>query len=63
MPLGEPEDASELALVERQHILRVLERVRGNKKAAAEVLGISRRKLYRYLEQHGLHKPATAPKA
>jgi DNA-binding NtrC family response regulator len=44
-----------LAEVERDHIVRMLERTHGNKKAAAELLGIHRRKLYRYLEHHGLH--------
>jgi DNA-binding NtrC family response regulator len=47
-----------LSHVERDHIVRVLERTNGNKKAAAQVLGISRRRLYRYLELHRLHTPA-----
>jgi DNA-binding NtrC family response regulator len=46
-----PED---LDAVERQHIVRVLAEVRGNKLAAARRLGISRRTLYRRLERHGL---------
>ena len=40
--------------VEREHIVRVLAEVRGNKLAAARRLGISRRTLYRRLERHGL---------
>lgn len=38
--------------VEREHILSVLRDVRGNRAAAAKVLGISRRALYRRLERH-----------
>jgi len=44
----------ELGTMERDHIVRVLNEVRGNKRAAAERLGISRRTLYRRLERHGL---------
>ena len=40
---------------ERDHIVRTLERVRGNKAVAARLLGVSRRALYRQLERHGLH--------
>jgi DNA-binding NtrC family response regulator len=43
-----------LEAVEREHIVRVLGEVRGNKLAAARRLGISRRTLYRRLERHGL---------
>ncbi len=38
--------------VEKQHILSVLRDVRGNRVAAARVLGISRRALYRRLARH-----------
>src|SRR6202008_4299000 len=41
--------------VERDHIIRTLEQVRGNKAVAARMLGISRRAFYRQLERHGLH--------
>ena len=41
--------------VERDHILRTLTLVHGNKAAAARLLGLSRRALYRQLERHGLH--------
>ncbi len=47
-PTGEPEL---LSTVEREHILRALEHTRGNKKAAARMLGVSRRALYRRLER------------
>ncbi|NUR54414.1 MAG: sigma-54-dependent Fis family transcriptional regulator [Acidobacteria bacterium] len=40
-----------LATVEREHIQRALLRANGNKKAAARMLGLSRRALYRRLER------------
>lgn len=40
-----------LAELERRYVARVLESVDHNKRAAAEILGISRRSLYRYLER------------
>jgi DNA-binding NtrC family response regulator len=40
-----------LATVEREHIQRALVRSHGNKKAAARMLGLSRRALYRRLER------------
>jgi len=43
-----------LSTVEREHILRALQHARGNKKAAAKMLGVSRRALYRRLERLGL---------
>ena len=53
--------------VEREHIVRTLELVGGNKAGAARLLGMSRRALYRLLERHGLHRrtpgrPAARPK-
>jgi two-component system, NtrC family, response regulator HydG len=54
----EDEPQSLLSSVERDHIVRVLERTNGNKKAAAQALGISRRRLYRHLERYQLHTPA-----
>jgi two-component system, NtrC family, response regulator HydG len=60
MPATRPETAAEasppdgLEAVEREHIVRVLGEVRGNKQAAARRLGISRRTLYRRLDRHGL---------
>jgi len=45
-----------LVEVERDHIIRTLQQVRGNKAVAARLLGISRRAFYRQLERHGLHQ-------
>jgi DNA-binding NtrC family response regulator len=49
-----PSATQALDQVERDHIVRVLADVKGNKQAAARRLGISRRTLYRRLERHGL---------
>jgi len=40
--------------VEKQLILRALERAKGNRSAAARLLGIGRPQLYAKLEEHGL---------
>jgi two-component system response regulator HydG len=45
---------ADLDSIERQHIVRVLQQLRGSKAAAARRLGISRRTLYRRLEFHKL---------
>ena len=52
---GEPAVGSVLSLaeVERTHILKVLDQVGGNKKAAAELLDIDRSTLYAKLRQYG----------
>ena len=49
--MGQPPEA--LASLEREHVLEVLQRVGGNKMAAARILGVSRRALYRRLERYG----------
>ena len=57
--LGTEDDVADLpsmAEVERDHIVRVLEKTGGNKTAAAEILGFDRRTLYRKLEHFGLLK-------
>jgi DNA-binding NtrC family response regulator len=48
--------------IEREHIVRTLEQVGGNKAVAARLLGISRRAFYRQLERHGLHTAVPAVK-
>ena len=51
-PAGDPLPADDLLVtVEREHIQRALVRAHGNKKAAARMLGLSRRALYRRLER------------
>jgi len=49
--------------IEREHILEVLRQVNGNRMAAAKVLGISRRALYRRLDRHHLTGEAPPPMA
>ncbi|HWK11852.1 MAG TPA: sigma-54 dependent transcriptional regulator [Vicinamibacterales bacterium] len=53
-----PSLTDDLDAVERDHIVRVLAEERGNKRAAAERLGLSRRTLYRRLERHQLLDPS-----
>ena len=50
-PVVSSPDADLLINVERDHIQRALIRAGGNKKAAAKMLGLSRRALYRRLER------------
>ena len=53
-PAGVSGPTDSLRDAERELVIRVLQQVRGNKKAAAARLGVSRRSLYRLLERHGL---------
>ena len=55
------EDVLALDAIEREHILDVLRQVNGNRMAAAKVLGISRRALYRRLDRHRLDAEAPPP--
>ncbi|HYS78802.1 MAG TPA: helix-turn-helix domain-containing protein [Candidatus Dormibacteraeota bacterium] len=48
---GQPVPLSE---VEREYILRTLRTVHGNKAAAARLLGVDRKTLYRKLELYGI---------
>jgi DNA-binding NtrC family response regulator len=43
-----------LSLLEKEHIIRVMESVKGNKVSAARILGLDRRALYRRLERYGI---------
>ena len=61
-------DDDSLATMEREHIQRALAKAGGNKKAAAQLLGLSRRALYRRLERLDLadaisRRPHHAPLA
>ena len=49
-----PPPGASLSNLERDHIERVLAQVGGNKQAAAAILGVSRRALYRRLHRYGL---------
>jgi two-component system response regulator AtoC len=49
-----PEELLPLKEVEKRYILKVLQETGGNKKKAAEILGIDRTTLYRILEKEGL---------
>ncbi len=46
------ETPGSLMSLQRDHILEVLEQENGNKSAAARILGVERRKLYRMMKQH-----------
>jgi two-component system response regulator HydG len=48
-----PSELVPMEVVERRYILRVLEAAAGNKTAAARILGIERKTLYRKLERYG----------
>jgi DNA-binding NtrC family response regulator len=54
-----PPPPAALDAVEREHIIEVLRQVGGNRMAAAKLLGISRRALYRRLERHQITDEAT----
>ncbi len=50
----DPSELVPMEEVERRYVLRVLEAVRGNKAAAARILGMERKTLYRKLERWGV---------
>ena len=60
-PPGLVDDRPTLAELERRYIELILREAGGNKKRAAEILGIDRRTLYRTLERHGIHEPEPEP--
>ena len=43
-----------VARLEKQLIVRALERAKGNRSAAARLLGIARAQLYAKMEEHGV---------
>jgi DNA-binding NtrC family response regulator len=55
-PAGLLDDRPTLAELERRYIELVLRETGGNKKRAAELLGIDRRTLYRTLERAGAER-------
>ncbi|WP_394846813.1 sigma-54 dependent transcriptional regulator [Pendulispora brunnea] len=55
---NDPAELVPLEEVERRYILRVLDAVAGNKAAAARVLGLERKTLYRKLERYELREKA-----
>jgi DNA-binding NtrC family response regulator len=58
-PTAEPadRDAQSLEEVTREHVLRVLERHRGNTTSASKQLGVSRTTLWRMLKRWGIARP------
>jgi DNA-binding NtrC family response regulator len=52
-----PAEGLSLEVLERELIVRALERARGNKSQAARLLGLTRRTLYSRMERHGLRTP------
>ncbi len=52
----EPMNLISLSVVEREHIINVLNACEGNKSRAAEVLGVSRKFIYSKIKEYGLEK-------
>jgi len=52
-----PPEGLSLEVLERELILKALERAKGNKSQAARLLGLTRRTLYSRMERHGLRVP------
>ena len=62
-PPSAPQDLVSLDELTRQHLARVLVATGGNKKRAAEILGVDRRTLYRMLERYTIRSSAVSPEA
>jgi two-component system response regulator AtoC len=60
---GTPQPWLSLQEVEKQHIQAVLQATAGNKKRAAQILGINRRSLYRMAKRHGIPLDEEHPEA
>jgi two-component system response regulator HydG len=54
VPGDDPSELAPLEEVDRRYIVRVMEAVGGNKTAAARILGLDRKRLYRMLERLGI---------
>lgn len=54
-----PVDDGTLASIEKARVVEVMQKQKGNKSRAAQVLGISRRSLYRLLEKYNLDASST----
>jgi DNA-binding NtrC family response regulator len=54
LPAGEGKAATSLDDMEKEHIIRILKETKGNKKKAAEILGIERRTLYNKAKRLGI---------
>jgi DNA-binding NtrC family response regulator len=52
-----------LKALQREQVLKMMESTHGNKERTARLLGISRRTLYRLLEQYGLSKAKPSTEA
>jgi two-component system response regulator HydG len=55
----DPSELSTLEEVERRYILRVIETVGGHRTAAARILGLDRKTLYRKLERYAAERGAS----
>ena len=53
-----PDEGLSLEKLERELILKALEKAAGNKSQAARLLGLTRRTLYSRMEKHGLRQPS-----
>jgi DNA-binding NtrC family response regulator len=58
---GTPQPWLSLEALEKQHMQAVLQATAGNKKRAAQILGINRRSLYRMAKRHGIALDAESP--